>query len=1067
MSVPETLWNYGRLQVQDMPQIPMMGVYFAQQFVIAFVLGWLFIAYFAWERFNTRQSGPKDFRYRVMKEVEVSDLGGAAALRQAYLIYLSSLLFLYVAMTFFGKLIVQTLNALNVVGIQVDASSLQFDSPQWPLMLAFGFAGLAPLIPQLRMAEGWLFQRAYRAVGIPVRIHETTRNLVSLLDAATAGELVEAQSLVDELSRKLETIRSKTDGIWVREILNPAKLESSLTLLAQLELLVAWAKGRRGTWPGSEVSDALRDMEQNIANQADDLLDGFERRVRERASSGEGKAAREKYIAEIVVRAHELRDELTAILAVYVERDPSCVWPSANAEGLIRDPGLRELLRKADPPNLAGTGPEFGVLICILFTIPIYSILTWQGLHPPLSAHAMPGSLIVILATAGLETLRLVSIFWFPLLVAFAVRQYYYDERKWIARARPDDRSAYAEQRLAVVGMAFVVSVICLSGIAALWAFFIAKDVSGFQALLVGGENPFLLFYPSMALITLPLVWLTLLAADARVYRHPALAYGMWSALLVVACHASHLAFWYSAQACTRNAIFLTDLFADGCFSYYGGLDFFVIPVLAFLVAVVFGNPRSASFALRSLRLTQRGAAPTALILAVALALISVRTPAALAQEGSVKPVVTIGFRADVEPFSYKVSADGGTHDGNRPLYRGFLADLCYWIFDGGDYSVVEKEVTALDRFEKLRNGKIDVLCDPVTMRFSETERAASGTFSPIVFATGITYLQRRNRGAGTSAYIGYVESTTAANVVEHLCKIDLFGIVPPDERSELATMCETASVARRTVKLPPLGTQQEWYKDFLKKVEQVASEEETSVKLQLGEASAQTKEPLEKSLRTWTETVDQIKTCRETGKLDCTPDWILERLGGSCNDLENSQLGRVVYRFCSFESHTELIDWFCKPRTGKAVPGMVYLGDREIILGKLQTWNEQHSARCVVENENGAGDMTYEPYAIMVAKPSPKDSLVEMLRRQDIAELVQRRVYEFFSFSSLARTKFDTYFLGPRKDRSMSTALAYLFLLNSVEEERLFTFPTEEATASKPTWPPIPAVERSGRFQP
>ena len=108
-------------------------------------------------------------------------------MRQAYLIYLITLLILYVAMTFFGKLIVQTLNALNVVGIQVDASSLQFDSPQWPLTLAFGFAGLAPLIPPLRRPrKAWLFRRAYRAVGIPVRIHQTTRNLIDILDAAAA-----------------------------------------------------------------------------------------------------------------------------------------------------------------------------------------------------------------------------------------------------------------------------------------------------------------------------------------------------------------------------------------------------------------------------------------------------------------------------------------------------------------------------------------------------------------------------------------------------------------------------------------------------------------------------------------------------------------------------------------------------------------------------------------------------------------------------------------------------------------------------------------------------------------
>ena len=84
-------------------------------------------------RFTKRPTEDKEFRYRVMKKVEVEDLGGAAALRQAYLIYFTTLLILYVAMAFFGKLIVQTVNALNVVGIQVDASSLQFDNPLWPL----------------------------------------------------------------------------------------------------------------------------------------------------------------------------------------------------------------------------------------------------------------------------------------------------------------------------------------------------------------------------------------------------------------------------------------------------------------------------------------------------------------------------------------------------------------------------------------------------------------------------------------------------------------------------------------------------------------------------------------------------------------------------------------------------------------------------------------------------------------------------------------------------------------------------------------------------------------------
>ncbi|MBB3979352.1 hypothetical protein GGQ64_004592 [Rhizobium azooxidifex] len=1056
VGVPETLWNYGSLKVQDVPQIPMMGVQFARQFVIAFILGWLFITYFAWDRFNSRQTAARDFRYRVMKEVEVADLGGAAALRQAYLIYLITLLFLYITMTFFGKLIVQTLNALNVVGIQVDTSSLQFESPQWPLILAFGFAGLAPLIPQLRAAEGWLFQRAYRAVGIPVRIRETTRNLVNLLDAAASGDLVEAPSLVKDLSRNLDVIHGKTDNTWIRDSLSPSKLERGLAMLAQLELLVAWARGGRGSWPDSKVSDAVRDMEQDLANKGEELLDDFERRVQEEPAPGEVKAVRRrKYVAETIARAHNLRDELTAILAVYAERDPSCVGPSANANGLVRDHGLTELLRRTDPPNLAGTGPEFGVLICILVVVPIYGVFTWQGLHPPLSPNAMPDSLRVVLATGGLYGLLLLSVFWFPLLVSFAARQYYYDERKWIPHAH-QHRSEYAKQRLAIVIMAVVVSLICLSGVAALWAFFIARDVSNFQALLVTGANPFLLFFPSMALITIPLVWLTLIAGDARADGRSALFYGICSALLVLACQASHLAYWYNAFACTKNGKFLADLFADGCFQFYAGLDFFVMPILAFLAAVVFGSPRRAFFG-RGVR--------TAAVLSATLALAYAPSPIALAEVAPTKDKIKIGFRADVEPFSYKVSVDGGKLAGNQPLYRGFLADLCYWIFDGGDYSVEEIEVTAFDRFKLLRTGEIDVLCDPVTMRFSEPERAASATFSPIVFATGISYLERRNRGPRSSVYIGYVESSTAANVAEHLCKIDRFGVVPPDERTELATMCETASIARgiteearRTARLPPLGTQmrwhKDWYKDLLKEVERVASEEEASIKVRLGAVSGSKKEPLEKSLHFWAETVTQVKACREKGTVDCAPDWLVGRLGDSCDDAErnpdDSRWNRTVYRFCSFETHTNLVDWFCKLRTGKNVPSMVYLGDREIILGKLHTWNEQHRATCVVDNESGAGDLTYEPYAIMVAKPLPKDTLEVVRRRQDIAELVQRRVYEFFSFRKLAKAKFDAYFHGPNKDHSMSTALAFLFLLNGIEEERFFTFPTQGTTEPK-----------------
>ena len=125
--------------------------------------------------------------------------------------------------------------------------------------------------------------------------------------------------------------------------------------------------------------------------------------------------------------------------------------------------------------------------------------------------------------------------------------------------------------------------------------------------------------------------------------------------------------------------------------------------------------------------------------------------------------LVKIGFRSDVEPFSYLANPDEsarGAESGSQS-YQGFLADLCHYLFRDSGYTVEEVKVpTAADRFRMLKDNDIDLLCDPVTLRYTE-ERRSAGVFSPIVFASGVSYLRTRNRGRG-SVYIGYVESTTA-----------------------------------------------------------------------------------------------------------------------------------------------------------------------------------------------------------------------------------------------------------------------------------------------------------------
>lgn len=131
-----------------------------------------------------------------------------------------------------------------------------------------------------------------------------------------------------------------------------------------------------------------------------------------------------------------------------------------------------------------------------------------------------------------------------------------------------------------------------------------------------------------------------------------------------------------------------------------------------------------------------------------------------------------------------------------------------------------------------------------------------------------------------------------------------------------------------------------------------------------------------------------------------------------------------VNFRFCPARNHNELITWFCGQNGPKGT--LIYMGDHDLILGKLQTWRDKY-ATCEVQDEDGADDLTYEPYALMTRTGRP-----------DLAAFVQRRIYAFFSDRSWATH----FFAGHFPDKVMSPALAYLFLLNAVDEERCFDNP-------------------------
>ncbi|MBS7695879.1 MULTISPECIES: amino acid ABC transporter substrate-binding protein [unclassified Chelatococcus] len=99
-----------------------------------------------------------------------------------------------------------------------------------------------------------------------------------------------------------------------------------------------------------------------------------------------------------------------------------------------------------------------------------------------------------------------------------------------------------------------------------------------------------------------------------------------------------------------------------------------------------------------------------------------------------------LGFRVDAPPYSYR-AANGDP--------SGYIVDLCREVASGvknaqniPSLKIDYVEVTSKTRFEALRDGKIDILCDPTSMTMS---RRALVDFSLPTFIDGAGVLHRVN----------------------------------------------------------------------------------------------------------------------------------------------------------------------------------------------------------------------------------------------------------------------------------------------------------------------------------
>jgi len=126
----------------------------------------------------------------------------------------------------------------------------------------------------------------------------------------------------------------------------------------------------------------------------------------------------------------------------------------------------------------------------------------------------------------------------------------------------------------------------------------------------------------------------------------------------------------------------------------------------------------------------------TVLLALAAALLLAHNTAAATLDRIKADGVFRLGYRTDAQPYSY--STDAG-------LPAGYVVDLCREVAKAAgrqvgraDLRVEYVAVTAENRFDALRDGRVDILCDPTSMTLSRREQV---DFSLMTFVDGASVL--------------------------------------------------------------------------------------------------------------------------------------------------------------------------------------------------------------------------------------------------------------------------------------------------------------------------------------
>ncbi|MDQ0318947.1 hypothetical protein QO002_001085 [Pararhizobium capsulatum DSM 1112] len=1009
--VPAQLWNYDLLQpATDRPfPLPLMGMKPDWVFVGYYAVGIAIILMFAWKRFNKRTFGTSPDDYLVLQELSPTELRGTGKMVQAYCYYAGILLLIYSGFALFGNLIVAALKSTDIAGLQVTIDPTSLGSRSWPITLALAFAGFTELFRPIDVMEVWLRRQAHHWVGIPTRVMARTERLLHVLDdemKVTAGK----------------NDPSGPDGrrlpAWaidhIRKKMNVGRLMQKYKQLKGMAALVQ----EPGSWPDISLLNTVKPLAKKVSLEAEAALLNFEEVLNlntrletisddkpppakpgESVAPGSAESAeqvaarnREKRLQMLdaaIAAVNKSRRETGALLTVYAERD-------AQKAGLGQTP-IEKAIKTAfpsEPPTDIG----FWLLFLLMPIFFLYATMTGFGMHGMISN--VKTNLITILATAAAETFRLVAIFLLPLLAVVALRSYLKEINRWRPLTLGGFNRAVPMQAIAVGLVAAVVATIALTGFSLGVTAVVAENRDRFRTILFSARPAAIPYYLSYAFCAVFFTLITIWAVDSLLEvksRPKAFGFGVLNAFVVMLLMAIHFLMWTGRGCGEFSCLFTTigerlssSATLSDVYAQLNLTDFVAYFAIGFLSAGLFAFPSTAEDtgkdgADRPHSQRILGAA-WVMLAAVALLLLLVPTPLLAGGEGSApasrsKRVVYVGVRTNAEPFSYKA---GKGREQIGLAYRGYAVDLCYQILEGAGYSVEFVPVTPRNRFSLIRKepGK-------------DGDWSVADKAKPVVDILCEPTTLRFNRTIEDSK--GIFSPIIFATGVSSIMRSSR---APNASDTYLAYVDGTTAgfVADKACK-----------NDMFAIYDEAASD---------GTDCSPVLEPTRESFR--------------DGRMlyadDCNPTTQSASVVDpkSPKDKRVSVQPKARYHVCAFASHDEVIEWFCNFSDRALKARIVYFGDQEIIRAKLASARAE--GRCPEGGiEPQSASYTYEPYALLMSNTDP-----------ELVQVVQRGVYDFFSHRSKAIGLFSTYFPGAE----MSPVLAYLFLLNAVEDEIFFQVP-------------------------